>query len=81
MSSNQRTVLSLSVPSEMAREYRALARERGENASEMFRDMYTAWRGKQLKARFRALQAYGVARAAETGVTEKDIERLVFGGR
>lgn len=81
MSSSQRAVLSLSVPPEMAREYRALARERGESASEMFRDMYTAWRGRQLKARYKTLQSYGAARAAEAGITEKDIERLVFGGR
>lgn len=81
MASSQRTVLSLSVPPEMAREYRALARERGESASEMFRDMYTAWRGKQLKARFKTLQAYGAGRAAATGITEKDIEKLVFGDR
>lgn len=81
MSTTQRAVLSLSLPPEMAREYRALAKARGESASELFRDMFSAWRSKQLKAKFKALQAYGAERAAEAGVTEKDIERLVFGGR
>lgn len=81
MSTTQRAVLSLSLPPEMAREYRALAKARGESASELFRDMFSAWRSRQLKAKFKTLQAYGAARAAETGITEKDIERLVFGGR
>lgn len=39
------------------------------------------WRSKQLKAKFKTLQAYGATRAAGAGITEKDIARLVFGGR
>lgn len=81
MSSNQRSVLSLSLPPDMAREYRALARARGESASELFREMYSIWRRERLQDEFKGLQAYGAARAAEAGVSEKDIERLVFGGR
>lgn len=81
MSSNQRAVLSLSLPPDMAREYRALARARGESASELFRKMYSIWRREHLQDEFKGLQAYGAARATETGVSETDIERLVFGGR
>lgn len=77
----RRAVLTLSLPPEIVREYRALAKARGESASELFRDMFSAWRSKQLKAKFKTLQTYGAARAGEAGITEKDIERLVFGSR
>lgn len=81
MSVNQRSVLSLSLPPNMAREYRALAKARGESASELFREMYSAWRRERLHGELKILQGYGAARAAESGIGEKDIERLVFGGR
>lgn len=81
MSANQRSVLSLSLPPDMAREYRALARSRGESASELFREMYSTWRRERLQAELKALQVYGSKRATQSGIREKDIERLVFGGR
>jgi hypothetical protein len=81
MPANQRSVLSLSLPPDMAREYRALAKARGASASELFREIYADWRREHLRDDFKKLQAYGVNRAATAGLSEKDVERLVFGIR
>lgn len=78
---DQRSVLSLSLPPDMAREYRALAKARGESASKLFREIYSSWRRERLQDELKSLQRYGAKRAAEYGIVEKDIERLVFGGR
>ncbi len=81
MSSRNRAVISLSLPPEMAEEYRAFARARGTSASELFREMFQEYRRRRLVKEYRTLQAYGVAKAAEATITEKDIELLVFGDR
>ena len=81
MQSRQRAVMTLSVPPLMASEYRRLAKEKGESASEFFREIFTFYRQQKLKNELAALQQYGTAKAQEIGITEEDIEALVFGDR
>jgi len=81
MTTRQRAVLSLSLPPTMAKEYRDYARSRGVSASEVFREMFVAHRREELKKRLGDLQQYGAQQAARRGITEADIERLVFGER
>jgi hypothetical protein len=81
MSTRNRAVISLSLPPEMAEEYRAFARARGTSASELFREMFQEYRRRRLVKEYRALQGYGVAKAPEAGFTDEDIERLVFRDR
>lgn len=81
MPSRQRAVMSLSVPPVMASEYRQLAKEKGESASELFREIFTFYKKEKLRMEFKELQQYGAAKAQETGLTEADIELLIFGDR
>jgi hypothetical protein len=74
-------VISLSMPPEMAGDYRRLARQRGVTASELFRVMFEDFRKRHLLAEYRELQGYGRSKAAERGISEEDVERLVFGNR
>jgi hypothetical protein len=81
MPSRQRAVMTLSVPPLMATEYRQLAKEKGESASEFFREIFTFYKQQKLRNELADLQQYGAAKARETGITEADIEALVFGDR
>ena len=77
----QRAVMTISLPPPMAREFRDYARDKGESASEFFREIFTFYKKQKLMADLGDLQQYGVAKARETGITEDDIEQLVFGDR
>ncbi|MBI5100614.1 MAG: CopG family transcriptional regulator [Nitrospirae bacterium] len=81
MPSRQRSIMTISVPPAMAREYRELAKEKGENSSEFFREIFTYYKQQKLKRDLADIQQYGEARARKAKLTEKDIERLVFAGR
>lgn len=81
MPSRQRAVMTLSVPPAMAEEYRQLAREKGESASELFREIFTFYKQEKLRKELASIQEYGAARAGEMKITEEEIEYLVFGDR
>jgi len=81
MPSRQRAIMTLSVPPLMATEYRKLAKEKGESASEFFREIFTFYKQQKLRNEMAELQQYGAVKACETGITEDDIEALVFGDR
>jgi len=81
MPSRQRAVMTISLPPLMATEYRQLAKEKGESASEFFREIFTLYKQQKLKNELADLQHYGAAKAREVGITEDDIDRLVFGDR
>jgi Putative addiction module component len=69
MPSRQRAVMTLSVPPLMAAEYRQLAKEKGESASELFREMFTFYKQNKLKKELYELQEYGARRVREVGVS------------
>ena len=81
MQSQQREVMSISLPPQMAREYRQLAREKGETASELFREMYQFYKQQKLKQELYELQAYGAGKVREMGISEEEIEKLIFEDR
>ncbi len=81
MGNRTRAVLSLSMPPEMAGDYRRLARDRGLTASELFREMFKDFRKRWMLQEYRELQGYGRAKAAEAAISEEDVERLVFADR
>jgi metal-responsive CopG/Arc/MetJ family transcriptional regulator len=67
-----RVPVTVSVPSDLAAQFEKLARTEAKNKSQLFRDMFAAYR----------LQRYGVRQARKKGVlTETDVEALVFQGR
>jgi hypothetical protein len=74
-------IITISVPPEVARAYKSIARGKGESASALFREMFKEYQKEQLENGLQKMQAYGSSRARDKGITEKDIERLVFGGR
>lgn len=81
MPTRQRVVMTLSVPPLMAAEYRQLAKEKGESASELFRDMFTFYKQNKLKKELYELQEYGAGKVREMGISEDEIENLIFGDR
>lgn len=81
MSSQQRAVMTISLPPQMAREYRQLAREKGETASELFREMFLFYKQQKLKRELYELQEYGAGRVREMGISEEEIERIIFEDR
>jgi hypothetical protein len=65
----------------MAEEYRQLAREKGESASELFREIFTYYKQQKLQRELTTLQEYGSGQAREMKICEEEIDYLVFGDR
>ncbi len=61
--------MTLSVPPLMAAEYRQLARDKGESASELFREMFAYYKQSKLKNESYDLKEYGARRVREVGVS------------
>lgn len=81
METRQRVVMTISVPSRTAQEYRKVARQKKETVSQLFRDMFELYKRLKLQDEFSSLQEYGVKKAKKLKITEKEIEKLVFEGR
>jgi hypothetical protein len=73
--------MTLSMPPAMAEEYRQLAREKGESASELFREIFAFYKQQKLGRDLAALQEYGSGKAREMRICEEEIDYLVFGDR
>ena len=81
MASRQRVAITVSVPPEIAREYRTIAKDKGETISQFFREIFIFYKQEKLKDDFYRLQRYGVEKARKLSITEEEIERLVFEDR
>jgi hypothetical protein len=73
--------MTISLPPLMAQEYRKLAREKGESASEFFREIFNFYKQQKLKKDLYEIQEYGAGKVREMGISEDEIERLIFGDR
>jgi metal-responsive CopG/Arc/MetJ family transcriptional regulator len=81
-SSRGRVAVTISIPPELAKEYDRLAKATAKNRSQLFREMFDAYRRLQEEETFETLQRYGSRKARERGIrTERDVERLVFEDR
>lgn len=77
-----RVAVTISMPPNLAREYDRLAKTTAKNRSELFREMFEAYRRAQAEEEFGRLQRYGARKARALGVlTERDVERIVFEDR
>ena len=81
MPSRQRVVMTLSVPPDTAKEYRKLAKAKGETISQLFRQVFSLYKEEKLREEFLQLQRYGAKKVRGLKITEKDIEKLIFEGR
>jgi hypothetical protein len=81
MGTRQSEIITISVPPSVAKEYRSVAKKKGESASALFREMFERFRKDELEEQLGRLQAYGRERSGGGEITEKEIEKLVFGGR
>ena len=81
MPTRKRIAMTISIPPDIAQEYNAIARTKGETKSQLFREMFNLYRQEKLEDEFFRLQKYGAKKAKEMKLTEKDIERLIFEGR
>ena len=81
MQKRQRVVMTISVPPDLARECREIAKAKGETMSQLFRDMLLSYKQEKLKDELYALQRYGSKKAKDLEITEKDIEKMIFEGR
>ncbi len=77
----KRVAMTISVPPDIAKEYNAIAKTKGETKSQLFREIFNLYRQEKMEDEFLKLQRYGMKKAKEMGLTERDIERLVFEGR
>ena len=66
--------LSITLPAEMLKRAKKLATRENRTMSELMRE---AFREYERKRRWDQVNAYGLAKAAERGITEEDIPRLV----
>ena len=81
METRQRVVMTISLPSHTAQEYRKVARQKNETVSQLFRDMFELYKRQKLRDELGTLQEYGAKKAKKLRITEKEIEKLVFEGR
>jgi hypothetical protein len=81
MPDRQRVVMTLSLPPDTAKEYRKIAKSKGESGSQLFREMFDLYKRQRLKEELAVLQEYGSKKAKKLKMTEKEIEKLVFEGR
>lgn len=77
----KRVAMTISVPPDIAKEYNEMAKTKGETKSQLFREIFSLYRQEKMEDEFLRLQRYGIKKAKEMKLTEKDIERLVFEGR
>lgn len=73
--------MTISVPPDMAKEFRDVAKRKRESQSQLFRDIFNFYKKEELKGDFFALQQYGAEKAKTLKITEAEIEKLVFEGR
>jgi predicted transcriptional regulator len=81
MPKRNRVAMTISLSPDIAREYDAIAKAKGETKSQLFREMFSLYRQQRLEEDFSRLQKYGAGKMKEMKFTEKDIERLVFEDR
>ena len=78
----RRVAVTISLPPEMANDYKKIADQEAKNKSQLFRDMFLLYKKRTLEQEFFDLQRYGAKMAREKGIlTEKDVERIVFEDR
>ena len=73
--------MTLSVPPDIARECKEIAKAKGESMSQLFRDMLLFYKQEKLKDELYALQRYGSKKAKALKFTEKEIDKMIFEGR
>jgi len=67
-------IQTLSLPPEMVKEIEKLAKEENMTKSELFRE---ALREYLRRKRWEKIREYGARKAAELGIKEEDVERLI----
>ncbi len=78
----RRAAITISLPPEIAEDYKRLAQKEAKNKSQLFRDMFLLYKEQVLEQEFYDLQRYGTKLARGKGIlTEKEVERIVFEGR
>lgn len=77
----KRVAITLSLPPDLAKKYERLAKSKGENKSQLFREIIRFYISRGEEEEYYQLQRYGYKKARELKITEEDIERLVFEGR
>lgn len=75
-------VLSVTLPDEMLKQAKRRAKLENRTMSELVREALRQYEGEALQRyeavqRLREMQAYGQQRAAELGITEADVNRLI----
>ncbi len=78
----KRTLITVSVPPDLARKFEKLAKAEAKNKSQLFRDMFRAYQQQRLEEEIFELQRYGAKQAQKKGIlTEADVEALIFQDR
>ncbi len=79
---HKRVPLTVSLPPDLARKFRRMAKAESKNKSQLFRDMIQSYEQRALEEKFFELQRYGARQARKKGVlTEAEVEAMVFKDR
>lgn len=77
-----RVPMTVSLPSDLAKNFERLAKAEAKNKSQLFREMLTVYERRRREEQFHELQRYGAKKARKKGLlTEAAVEKLVFQGR
>lgn len=77
-----RVPMTVSLPSDLAKNFERLAKAEAKNKSQLFREMLTVYERRRREEQFHELQRYGAQKARKKGLlTEAAVEKLVFQGR
>ena len=74
-------ILSFSVPPETKWEFKALAKEQGMGASELFREMVRVYEDYREEKEFRRLQRYGAIQTLERFGSEEELFESLYSDR
>ncbi len=78
MGKRKTEILSFSVPPEMKKEFKELAKEQGMGASELFREMVRVYEDYREEKEFRRLQRYGALKSRGRFGSEEELFESLY---
>ncbi len=81
MSGRKTEILSFSVPPEMKKEFKELAKGQGMGASELFREMVRVYEDYREEKEFRRLQRYGAIQTLDRFGSEEELLDSLYSDR
>ena len=75
MRSHRRVVISFPLSSDIAEEFKSIAKSEGKTVSGLFHDMFNFYKQEKLKKEFYSIQECGAEQFRRLNITEEEIEQ------